>query len=76
MILQIQNRDDFIKSFLNPISRLALNCPLTGQHRPASTHDCGGYQMSGRPDSTTEELSTVVHNNSNFFLKASYQMKR
>ena len=76
MILPIQNRDNFIKSFLNPISRLAPNCTLTVQDRPTSTHDCGGYKMSGQSDATTEEISTVVHNNSNIFLKASYQMKR
>jgi hypothetical protein len=57
MILPIQNRDNFIKSFLNPISRLATNCTLTVQ------------------DEKLEEISTVVHNNSNIFLKASYQIK-
>ena len=76
MILPIQNRDNFIKSFLNPISRLAPNCTLTVQDKPAATHACGGYQMSGQPDGATEEISTVVHNNSNIFLKASYQMKK
>ena len=76
MILPINNRDNFIKSFLNPISRLSPTCTLTVQDSPASTHDGDGYQMSGKPDAVTEEISTVVHNNSNIFLKASYRMKR
>jgi len=52
MILPISNRDNFIKSFLNPISRLAPNCTLT----------------------VNDEISTVVHNNSNIFLKAEYKL--
>jgi len=52
MILPISNRDNFIKSFLNPISRLAPNCTLT----------------------VDEKISTVVHNNSNIFLKADYEL--
>ena len=76
MILPIANRDNFIKSFLNPISTLITNCTLTVQDKPAATHDCGGYQMSGQSDGVTEEISTIVHNNSNIFLKATYQMKR
>ena len=50
MILPINNRDNFIKSFLNPISRLAPNCTLN----------------------VDDKISTIVHNNSNIFLKAEY----
>jgi len=52
MILPISNRDNFIKSFLNPISRLAPNCTLN----------------------VGNEISTIVHNNSNIFLKADYKL--
>ena len=52
MILPIKNRDNFIKNFLNPVSRLAPNCTLD----------------------VDDKLSTVVHNNSNIFLKAEYKL--
>ena len=52
MILPISNRDNFIKSYLNPISRLASNCTLT----------------------VDDKISTIVHNNSNIFLRAEYQV--
>jgi len=52
MILPISNRDNFIKSFLNPISRLAPNCTLN----------------------VGDKVSTIVHNNSNIFLKADYKI--
>ena len=54
MILPIQNRDNFIKNFLNPVSRLAPNCTLN----------------------VDDKLSTIVHNNSNIFLKAEYNITR
>jgi len=52
MILPIVNKDNFIKSFLNPVSRLA----------PSSTLNVDG------------KISTVVHNNSNIFLRAEYEV--
>jgi len=52
MILPITNRDNFVKSFLNPVSRLAPNCTLTVE----------------------DKISTIVHNNSNIFLKAEYNV--
>ena len=52
MILSIKNRDNFIKNFLNPVSRLAPTCTLN---------------VDGN-------ISTVVHNNSNIFLKAEYKL--
>lgn len=52
MILPIKSKDNFIKSFLNPVSRLA----------PSSTL------------SVDNNISTVVHNNSNIFLRAEYQV--
>ena len=53
MILPITSKDNFIKSFLNPVSRLA----------PSSTLD------------VSDRISTVVHNNSNIFLRAEYKVK-
>tara|TARA_Y100001963_G_C6728150_1_gene422520 strand:- start:399 stop:1133 length:735 start_codon:yes stop_codon:yes gene_type:complete len=53
MILLIRNRDNFIKNFLNPISRLAPTCTLN---------------VDGN-------MSTIVHNNSNIFLKAEYELE-
>ena len=52
MILPIASKDNFIKSFLNPVSRLA----------PSTTLDIDG------------KISTVVHNNSNIFLRAEYEV--
>ena len=52
MILPIKNKDNFIKSFLNPVSRLA----------PSSTLN------------VDDKISTVVHNNSNIFLRAEYNV--
>ena len=52
MILPIASKDNFIKSFLNPVSRLA----------PSSTLNVG------------DKISTVVHNNSNIFLRAEYEV--
>ena len=52
MILPIASKDNFIKSFLNPVSRLA----------PSSTLNIG------------DKISTVVHNNSNIFLRAEYEV--
>lgn len=52
MILPITSKDNFIKSFLNPVSRLA----------PSSTLDIN------------DKISTVVHNNSNIFLRAEYKV--
>ena len=52
MVLPITNRDNFIKNFLNPISKLTTMCTLDVEH----------------------DISTIVHNNSNIFLKASYNI--
>ena len=52
MILPIQNKDNFIQNFLNPVSRL---------HSTASLD-------------INNNISTIVHNNSNIFLKAEYQI--
>jgi len=52
MILPIASKDNFIKSFLSPVSRLA----------PSSTLNIG------------DKISTVVHNNSNIFLRAEYDV--
>jgi len=54
MILPISNRENFIKNFLNPVSRLAPNCTLDIEN----------------------SISTIVHNNSNIFLKAEYTVNR
>ena len=52
MILPIQNKDNFIQNFLNPVSRL---------HSTASLD-------------INNNISTIVHNNSNIFLKAEYKI--
>ena len=52
MILPIESKDNFIKSFLNPVARLA----------PSTTLDVDG------------KISAVVHNNSNIFLRAEYEV--
>jgi len=50
MILPIQNKDNFIQNFLNPVSRLNSSATLD----------------------IYNNISTIVHNNSNIFLKAEY----
>ena len=52
MILPIKNRENFIKNFLNPISKLTTMCTLDVENN----------------------ISTIVHNNSNIFLKAEYNV--
>ena len=53
MILTIKNKDNFLKNFLNPISRLDTSISLNLKEN---------------------EVSTIVHNNSNIFLKATSQV--
>lgn len=52
MFLPIKNKDNFIQSFLNPVSRLNSSATLD----------------------ISNDISTIVHNNSNIFLKAQYQI--
>ena len=54
MILTIKNKDNFLKNFLNPISRLDSSISL---------------------DLKETEVSTIVHNNSNIFLKATSRVE-
>lgn len=54
MILTIKNKDNFLKNFLNPISRLDTSISL---------------------DLKETEVSTIVHNNSNIFLKATSRVE-